>query len=67
LISLFFDTGDAMLVPKGWIGNWETDGTLEFSVIYDPEQLLPEKSSCCRASTDPFAPPAGLSIVRLAL
>jgi hypothetical protein len=56
-----------MLVPRGWIGNWETDGTLEFSVIYDPEQLLPEKSSCCRASTDPFAPPAGLSIVRLAL
>jgi hypothetical protein len=56
-----------MLVSKGWIGKWETDGTLEFSVVYAPKNMLLEKSSYCRASTDRFAPPAGLSIVCLAL
>jgi hypothetical protein len=56
-----------MLVPKGWMGKCETDGTLDFSVVYDPGKVLLENSSCCRASTHRFAPPAGLPIVHLAL
>jgi uncharacterized cupin superfamily protein len=37
--------GEAIFVPKGWKGKWETFGTLAFYVIYDPEKLLPEKES----------------------
>jgi uncharacterized cupin superfamily protein len=37
--------GDAVFIPRGWKGKWETFGTVEFYVIYDPDHALPEKES----------------------
>jgi ethanolamine utilization protein EutQ len=30
--------GDAVHVPKGWKGTWETPGYTKFYVVYDPEK-----------------------------
>jgi uncharacterized cupin superfamily protein len=37
--------GEAVFVPKGWRGKWETFGTVEFYVIYDPDKSFPEQNS----------------------
>lgn len=37
--------GDAIFIPKGWKGRWDTEGSEEFYVIYDPDNLLPEKNA----------------------
>lgn len=37
--------GDAIVVPKGWRGKWESDGPVEyFFSVYDPNKLYEEKS-----------------------
>jgi uncharacterized cupin superfamily protein len=37
--------GDAIFVPKGWRGKWESDGPVEyFFSVYDPGKLYEEKS-----------------------
>jgi uncharacterized cupin superfamily protein len=37
--------GDAIFVPKGWRGKWESNGPVEyFFSVYDPDKLYEERS-----------------------
>jgi uncharacterized cupin superfamily protein len=39
------NAGDGIFVPKGWRGQWESDGPVEFFfAVYDPDKLYEERS-----------------------